>query len=190
ATYNAAKMAAETFPERDIRVIDSLTLTLGQGFMAIRAAEMAREGVSVDEIVETVEGMRGRLHVFAALSTLKYLAMGGRMGKFTAGMADTLNIKPVLTVVDGKLEMLEKIRTKHKATKRVLELIENAVDGKPIEQIGIIHAADRAGAENYQTMLHELFPAYQGDVLIAPFTPGLSVHAGAGFAGVVILTKE
>ena len=96
ATYNAAVSARESFPDRDITVIDSLTLSMGQGFMVLAAAEAATENQEKQEILTRIEQVRQNLHVFAALPTLKYLAMGGRVGKLAAGFADTFNIKPIL----------------------------------------------------------------------------------------------
>jgi DegV family protein with EDD domain len=188
ATYAAAVSACEHFPDRTIKVIDSATLSLGQGFMALAAAQAVQGGASLDEVVAQAEDLGGRLHIYAVLATLKYLALSGRVGKLVAGMADTLNIKPILTVQDGKLDLLERVRTRKKAIQRMFELVGIAVDGKKIEKVGIIHVNHLEGAKELQSQFCEKFACPEA-VMIAEFTPGLSVHAGTGVVGLVILTS-
>jgi DegV family protein with EDD domain len=186
STYNAALSAAENFPGRDISVIDSLNLSLGQGFMALAAAETARSGAGKAEVLASISDVRQRVHLYAVLSTLKYLALGGRVGKFAAGMADTLNIKPILTVEDGKLAMLERVRTRQKAVERVLELLHHSLDGKPIERAAILHINDLERAHDFEGQLRAEFHC-PDTILTTEFTPGLSVHAGSGVVGVVVV---
>ncbi len=189
STYNAALTARQMFPERDITVIDSLNLCMGQGFLALLAAEAAQRGAAKDQILALLDDSGKRMHLYAVLPTLKYLAMSGRVGKFVAGMAATLNIKPILTIQDGKLVLLERVRTHKKAIERMLELSSQCVDGKPVERAAIIHVNDLEGAHALEGMLRtriQLPPS----VLTTAFTPGLSVHAGTGVVGVVILTGK
>lgn len=93
ATYAAAKTARQLIPERDIHVVDTRTLTMAQGFMVLAAAEAAKEGHSVSDILALVEGMRERIYMFGVLPTLKYLAMSGRVGYIAAGFANVISIK-------------------------------------------------------------------------------------------------
>jgi DegV family protein with EDD domain len=189
STYTSALTAREDFPGRDISVIDSLNLSMGQGFLAITAAEAASLGVGKIEILDLVTGMTGRLHLYAVLPTLKYLALSGRVGKFVAGMADTFNIKPILTIQDGKLVLLERVRTRKKAIERTLELIRGSVSGKTVQRAAVIHVNDLNGAESFKQLLCAEVQC-PDSLFIAPFTPGLSVHAGSGVVGVVLLTDR
>ena len=188
ATYTAAVAACEHFPGRNIKVIDSSTLSLAQGFMAMAAAQAVQEGASLDEVVTRALDVGGRVHVYAVLATLKYLALSGRVGKLVAGMADTLNIKPILTVQDGKLDLLERVRTRKKAIARVFDLVAADVDGKRIERAGIIHGNHPLGAAELKDQLCKQFNCPE-EVIITEFSPGLSVHAGSGVVGLVILTS-
>ncbi len=188
ATYQAALTAMEQFPDKDISVVDSMQLSLAQGLIVLRAAEAAQNGISKEEILADIEQVKNKFHVFAALPTLKYLAMSGRVGKLAAGLADTLNIKPILSVQDGKLELLEKIRTMKKAQKRLIELAIESVGDKKIDQIGFIHVNNLTGVK---TLFQELSTVIScpANPIFAEFTAGLSVHAGSGVIGFVILTE-
>jgi len=185
STYSAAMTACEEFPKWDITVIDSLNLSMGQGFMALAAAEAASQGASREEVVARATEVGKRMHLYAVLSTLKYLALSGRVGKFVAGMADTFDIKPILTVREGKLDLLEKVRTRKKAVDRMLDLLEGSLDGKGIERLAVIHINHPEGARELQGQLCARFDC-PNEVITAEFTPGLSVHAGSGVVGVVV----
>ena len=187
ATYNSALSACEMFPDRQIAVIDSLFVSMGQGFLAIAAAEAAKKGASFEEVVSLVDQMRHHLHEYAVLSTLKYLAMSGRVGSLVAGMADTFNIKPILSVQDGKLDLLERVRTHKKAMQRMLDLTHSAIGDQSIQRMAIVHANAADGALELKTQLLESF-SFKGDIIIAEFTPGLSVHTGSGVVGVIVVT--
>ncbi len=122
ATSKAASAAREMFPDRDIEVVDSRTLSMAQGFTAVAAAEAIRAGAMKETALAEALAVRSHLHLYAALATLQYLAMSGRVGYLAANMAGLLNIRPILSVKEGKLEMLEKVRTRKKAWQRVIEL--------------------------------------------------------------------
>jgi DegV family protein with EDD domain len=188
ATYNAAVNARDSFAGRDIQVVDSLNMSMGQGFMVLAAAEAAQQGATAAEVAARAVDVGKRVHVYAVLATLKYLALSGRVGKIAAGMADTLNIKPILTVRDGKLELLERIRTRKKALERLLELTDQALNGKGIERAALIHVNNLEGANQLRQQFCERH-ACPGEMITAEFTPGLSVHGGSGVVGLVVVEE-
>ncbi|MCD4802090.1 MAG: DegV family protein [Anaerolineales bacterium] len=189
ATYQAALAAKELHPGKEITVVDTKSISMGQGFMVLKAAEMARDGKSRMEILAAVEDVRDRTHLFAALDTLKYMAMSGRVGNLTAEMANVFNIKPILTIKDGKLDLLEKARTRKKAWSRVIELAVSGLGSGEIENIFIFHVAAEQEAKEFEKLLRETIPCPEV-IPLAEFTPGLSVHAGAGMVGIAFTTKE
>ncbi len=187
AIYNNAQMAADAFPEADITVIDSLQVSLALGFLVLYAVEAANKGADKAAVLNLIEDLRPRIHVYGALPTLKYLAMGGRMGKLAAGVANTLEIKPILTSRDGKLDLLEKVRTWKKARNRLVELAENCTEGKTVHRVGMIHVNNEDGAQTLHKQLSERI-TLPADYLLAEFTAGLSVHTGSGVVGFVFVT--
>ncbi len=188
ATYNAAQAAVESYPGREIHVIDSRSLSMGLGYMVLAAAQAAESDAPVSDILTIIEDIRHRSHLYAALSTLKYLAMGGRVSSITASMANLLNVKPILTIRDGKLDMLERVRTQKKSWERLIELVAVAAGDRSIEQMCILHvnAPEMAGrfTSEIRTRMH-----CPEDIPLVEVTPGLSVHSGAGMVGTVFVVK-
>ena len=189
ATYAAAVSARDMHPDRDITVVDTRSLSLGQGLMVLSAAEAVAGGSSVDEAVTTAMDIGQRSHLFAALPTLKYIAMSGRVGHLAAGVAGLLSIKPILTIRDGKLDLLERIRTQKKSWERVVALCKEAVGERPIERMAMIHVNALADARQLETMLRAELDC-PAEMLFSDMNPGLSIHAGAGLVGVVFVTGK
>jgi len=189
ATYNSALTAREEFPDREITVIDSLSVSMGQGFMALAAAQAAGAGSSHEEVISRALSTGRRVRLFAALATLKYLAMSGRVGKVAAGMANMLNIRPILTIKDGKLDMLERVRTKKVAIRRLVELLVTSVGTASVERVAFIHVNNPEDTSLLETELRNHLSLPE-EVLRVEFTPGLSVHAGDGLVGVAIVMAE
>lgn len=190
ATYDAAVMAATDILEgKDITVIDTNSLSMAQGFMAMEAAKVLADGGSIEEAIAAANSFEGRTYLYGALSTLRYLAMSGRVGQIAAGMANLLNIKPILTMENGKLELLEKIRTQKKSWIRMIELLKEKAAGRKIEKIAILHVTCLEDAKKFEKLLRKHLDIPE-DVLYSSMTAGLSVHTGAGLVGVTIITEE
>jgi DegV family protein with EDD domain len=188
-TYESALAAVEEFDGKKITVIDSEFLSMGQGFMAIAAAEAIASGATHEEAVALVKSMIKRTVLYGSLSTLKYLALGGRVSNLAASMANMLNIRPILCVTNGKLDLLEKVRTRKAAMDRLIELLVNSVAGKKIERICIIHVLNLEDAKILEDSLRSKLEI-KVDMSFVDFGPGLSVHAGVGLVGAVILTAK
>ena len=186
ASFDSAVLASQMF-KHDIVVVDSQNLSMGQGFMVLTAAESVLNGATKEEVLQHLANVGKRIHTFALLPSLKYIALSGRLNKFSANLADTLDIKPILTVQDGKLEIVSRQRTSKKAIDKMLELVNLSCDGKTIKRAAIIHANNPEGAHNLQEKVNSIAPDVN-QYIIAEFTPGLSIHTGPGTIGLSILT--
>lgn len=183
ATYAAAVNAKALLPDKDIHVIDSYTLSVAQGFMAMAAAERAQNNAPVEDVIAAAMDVRERTHLYASLATLKYLAMSGRVGHLAAGIGNLLSVKPILTIRDGKLDLLEKVRTQGKAWARVIELMEQAIGDRPVERMAIFHVVAAEQARQFEQLLRQRVSC-PDEIWYAELTPGLSVHSGPGTLGV------
>jgi len=182
ATIKSAQIAADDLKDYDIRVIDSNTLSMAQGYMVLAAAEAAKEGKNVQEVIKIAENIRDNTVLYGALATLKYLSMSGRVSQVTAGMAGMLDIKPILSVQNGKLDMLEKVRTRKKSWARMIELVNDDIGKRKIARACVLHVNARQAAEEFEVILRNALKC-PADVPIVEVNPGLSVHTGAGLIG-------
>jgi DegV family protein with EDD domain len=189
ATYAAAVNARNMLPDKDITVVDTRSLSVAQGFMVIAAAEAIQAGASKEEALAAAAGTGERVHLYAALATLKYLAMSGRVGHLAAGIAGLLEVKPILTIRDGKLDLLERVRTQGKAWGRAIELAAESAAGHKIERMAILHANVPEMARQFEAQLRPSLPC-PTEILHVDFNPGLAIHSGAGLVGVVFVTGK
>jgi fatty acid kinase fatty acid binding subunit len=123
------------------------------------------------------------------LPTLKYLAMSGRVGYLAAGMANLLNVMPILTIQDGKLDLLERVRTQKRSWECVIELCVEALGERPVEQFAMIHVNAEEDARRLEGQLRAKLKC-PDEVLYGELTPGLSIHSGAGLVGTAFVVGK
>jgi len=178
----AQSMLAETRPELRVEVIDTLNVSMCQGWMVIEAARAALAGKSLADIVALVKGMMPITRMIQTADTLKYLYMGGRIGRAKHLVATLLNIKPLIGMEDGVIVALGQVRNRHRAYQAMAEMIEAAVDKMGKVKIAYVHAAAREEAEKIRALVEERVNCVES--LIAELSPALGVHTGPGTAGV------
>ena len=189
ATYSAALNACASFPGKDITVVDTRSLTMQQGFMTLAAADAVSKGASKQEAINAAMDVRDRSQMFAALATLKYLAMSGRVGHLAAGVANILNVKPILTIRNGKLDLLEKVRTQSKAWHRTIELTKESAAEREIERMCILHVNSAEAAAQFEKLIRSELNC-PSELTIEELGPGLSIHSGVGLVGVVTVFSK
>ena len=136
-TYESAVVAAgQMRVEPPITTFDSLSGSMGLGFQVLEAAEMARKGTSLPVILARLEALRERMRVYFSLDDLKYGRMGGRVGAAQALMASLLHIKPMLTVSEGKLALVGRVRSRTQALQALADTLCEQLGDRPARRRG------------------------------------------------------
>jgi len=187
-TLNSAYAAAQSFPGQ-VTVFDTLSLSLGQAYQAIRAAEMAAQGDSLEEILPRLESIRARTHFCIALDTIEYLRRGGRADQvmpLLERVVRVLNIKPLLGVVEGQLKPLGAARSREKSWQHIIQELSKHL---PAEAVIVAHTRLGAEAPGFaRTLAKQLnFPLEQ--IPIAETGAILSSHAGPGVMAAAIVQR-
>ena len=168
-----------------VKLVDSQSTAMGLGFQALAAARAAEAGASLEEVAAQAENAHKRSGVFFAVDTLEFLHRGGRIGGAQRFIGSALNLKPILAVKEGKVEGVERIRTKSKAHDRVLELVAEQVKGKSNVRLATLHANS---AEDAKSLLDraaaQLSPV---ETIFTEVSPVVGTHAGPGTVGLAYI---
>jgi len=188
AIYQTAVLARSMVPEIDVRVIDSLSASMGAGFLALAAAKAIEAGKTVQEILALIEGIRARMNVFATVATLKYLQLSGRVSQLQESFASLLDVKPILAVHDGLIEATGRVRTRTRSLDRLLELTKEAVGGGEAISVAIVHAYAPEEAQHLRERIEAIFKCRE--IFTVEITPALAALGGPGLIGVVSYAEE
>ncbi len=178
-TCNAAHAAAQGFPGK-VTVFDTQSLSLGQGFQVLAAARAVKQGLSLAAIINRLESIRARTHLFIALETVEYLRRGGRAGKVMPildRVVRALNIKPLLRITDGEFQVAGVARSAARAVRRIVRDIAALA---PIEALAVAHTRRPEDAAHLAATLAREVGLPEDAPLIAEAGPALSAHAGPG----------
>ena len=187
-TVASAHAARAQLPELDIRIVDSLSVSMGLGFVTLAAARAAAAGKALDEVVTTAEAVRDRLNLLFVVDTLEYLHRGGRIGGASWLVGTMLSIKPLLHFVDGTIEPLTRVRTKRKATARLLEVVEERLGGRQMAEVSVFDANSPGEGDAIAEQIKERFGV--STVYRTVLSPAIGVHGGPGTVGVVFYTDS
>ncbi|WP_260471853.1 DegV family protein [Bacillus salinus] len=190
-TYQTAVMMAnqvkEEYPNSQIHIINTKCASLGEGLVARKAAELAKNGATVEEIIQAVEFTSKHMEHIFTVDNLEYLARGGRVSKTAAFVGGLLNIKPLLNVEDGKLVPFEKVRGKKKLYTRIIEIMKERGVQLDKQVIAISHGDDLESAEDMKRMIQEEFNP--SEVFINMIGASIGAHAGPGTIAIFFLNK-
>lgn len=178
-TFAAAQQGAALVDGGRIHVIDSGVVSMPLSLLVLAASEMIRAGRPLDEVRSGLAAIQSGLGVYFMVGTLEHLRRGGRIGRASALLGSMLQVKPVLTISDGQVTPLERVRTQDRALARVVELARAADSGHGICAI-VGHAAAGAQAERLAAGLEDVADS----LLIQPLGPVVGAHAGPGTVGV------
>ncbi|EGO65175.1 DegV family protein [Acetonema longum] len=171
-TFNGAKVAAQAAGGK-IRVLDSRTTAVGMAKMAEMALAMIQAGHSADEVFSRLQDMADVTHTMIVPKTLDYLHKGGRIGGAAALMGTILQIRPVLYLTEGKVDVLDKARTQGKAVQRMVEELSQY---PKLAHIGVIHIEAPEDGAKLAAQVRELYPDVP--VSLTTGSPVLATHLG------------
>ena len=185
-TIKSAEVAKGLLPGREIHIVDSMSASMGEGMLAELGVEMAKLGVSAEEIARVVTQRRDDIGVYLALDTLEYLKRGGRISGARAAIGTLLSVKPIIKIADGLVDMADRARTKSKARERVIELL----CVRPIQRLSILHTTD-ADIDAFMAELEAHVPGGidQAAITVDLVGPSIGPHLGPGCVGGVALYK-
>lgn len=186
ATFNAAMAASQLVDDVPIRVVNCHSAAMGQGFVVLEAARAAATGADLDKVVARAQEVAAKMNLLATVDTLEYLHRGGRIGGAATLLGTVLQIKPVLYVADGHVDVFAKPRTKPKAVRIMLEQMKERAMGRAVHA-AILHADVPEEAEQLRQRIARQFNCHE--LHVVELTPVMGAHTGPGVLGVVFYTE-
>jgi DegV family protein with EDD domain len=185
---DSAINAKKAFPDANIELVDTLSISTPLAMLVLMAARAARDGASLQECKSLVETASKKIKIYFAVDTLTYLHKGGRINGAAKFLGTALGLKPILELRNGVIEGVEKVRTSKKAHARLIELVESELgDNKSPEFIGII-SANAPGASEF--LLSEVKKRFNAkEIVIGNLTPVIGAHTGPGTVGIGFLPE-
>lgn len=184
-TIPSAIQAREELPGATIEIVDSQTVAMALGFQVLAAARAASQGASLEECKALAEKSREHTGVVFAVDTLEFLHRGGRIGGANRFIGTALNIKPILEVVGGRVEAVERVRTRKKSIQRLIELTEERIAGRTPLHLAVLHANAIEDAEILMEAIKARFDAEE--YLMSEVSPVVGTHAGPGTVGLAYM---
>ncbi|HEY6056971.1 MAG TPA: DegV family protein [Candidatus Limnocylindrales bacterium] len=182
----SARIAREMLADREIRVVDSASASMGEGLLALLGAELSAAGASAQEIAETLTARARDLDFYVALDSLEYLRRGGRISGAQAAIGNLLSFKPIITIREGAVEAADRVRTRGKARERTIELLT----ARPIEALAILYTPPaEAGTYRDEVVARLPNPLPADRVSVQPVGASVGPHIGPGCLGGVVLNR-
>ncbi len=190
-TFNSALMIRdqirEEYPDAAIEVLDSHSTGMELGFAVIAAAKSALAGDPIQVVIDHARRIMEKSRFIFAPEVLDYLRKGGRIGGASALLGSLLQIKPILTVIEGKAAVLEKVRTKGKAIETMIRILIDDVRAKGLGDVVVHHINNEVEALHIANILKDLL---QVVVPIYPIGPVVGLHVGPGTVGMAYYTLK
>lgn len=186
-TLASAIQARAELPDLQIELLDSRSVSMGTGFLALVAARAAREGTPMEAILERVQQAQANMQVIFTVDTLEYLHRGGRIGNAARLLGTALKLKPVLTIKSGKVAALDKVRLRRKSLRRVVALAAERLAGRRPNELAIIHAQAQRELDFFTNLIcKQLRPLRLHTTVL---TPVVGTHGGPGSIGLVFYCR-
>lgn len=184
-TIDSAVQARDLLPGAPIEIVDSKTTAMAMGFQVLAAARAAQEGASLAECKALAEKASQHVGVIFAVDTLEFLHRGGRIGGGARFLGTALNIKPILEVRGGKVEAVERVRTRSKSLQRVVEMVGERIAGKQPVRLATLHANAPDDARQILELANQRFNPVES--IFSEVSPVVGTHAGPGTVGLAYM---
>ena len=182
-TFQSANIAKRGLDTEEIEIIDSRTASMGYGLIVIECAKMALEGKAHREICDLAKEKIGRMQIYGSLENLDNLKKGGRIGTGAAIVGAILNIKPIISIKDGKVELVDKVRGSKKANSFIIDAVLKSGADFSKQVIAIVHGGvELARLDEYKKEVCDILKPK--DVIITIAGSVIGTHAGAGFMSI------
>jgi DegV family protein with EDD domain len=182
-TFASAEIATRDLKDvYNIYPFDSGGGSVGMGFMCREVREMDRKGFGVKEILKRLSAIRKGTEIILTLDTLEYARMSGRVKAIQAALASVLNVKPIVVLTDGILDVTEKVRTRGRSLERVIEKMQKRVGNKMVN-LAVVHAQDPKIGEKLLARVRETFEFR--DLIFSELSIGIAANLGPGTVGIV-----
>jgi len=178
SSFESALLAKENMQFKEAVVIDTKCASLGLGMVVLKAAKMAKEGRSIEEITEEITNYALHMEHIFTVDSLEHLKRGGRISAAQAFVGGLLNIKPILHFVDGAIQPLEKVRGRKNVVKRMVEIMAQRVKNPENQIVGISHGDNEELAMELADAIKEEFKVK--DIIMSWIGPVVGSHAGPG----------
>jgi DegV family protein with EDD domain len=176
----------EAFPDADIRIIDTRVIGGNLASMVIKANEWAESGMEADEIIQRLRSLIPRARTYFMVDTLEFLHRGGRIGGASSLLGSALRIKPILHLTEGRIDVLEKVRTRHRAIERLIELVVAEIQNAEESLLCVMHAEALDHAQHLVEVFRQTFEIDK--IPVYPLGAAITTHAGPGTLGVGFFT--
>lgn len=184
---SAAQKLSEKYPERKIRVIDSLGASFGEGILATEASKMRAKGMCFDDVYENILDMRDRLYQVFTVDDLMFLKRGGRLSSIAAGIGSILNIKPILKGDrDGKIVAFTKVRGRKKSIEALAEKYNALVEQQAVQTVYIAHCGCKQDAITLAGLIKKIKPPKS--IAVADYEPVTGSYVGPGALALFFLS--
>ncbi len=188
-TYQSATLAALEYPDA-VFVVDSLNVACAEQILAIRGADLIKQGLTAKEIAKQLESEREKIHILAVLDTLEYLKKGGRISSAVAFVGGALNLKPVVTIKDGAVSMIGKARDSKNGNNFLVKEIENTSGVDFTKPLCLGYAGlDDTLLQKYIEDSSALWEGHKESLKISPIGATIGTHCGPGTIAVAFFEK-
>lgn len=178
SSFFSAEQAARSFDSSKVDLFDTKLVSMALGFQVLTAARAAKDGATLAECKAIAQDAYNKIGVYFTVDTLKYLAAGGRINSAKRLIGSALDLKPILEISDGKIELVESVRSKKKAIRRMVSLVEKDINGRKPVRLSVFHALDHDAAITLQAEIKEIFNPVEE--ILSFVSPVVGAHVGPG----------